>query len=191
GRRGEGRGPDGELTLAQALAGDPNDPAIGPILEFRVVRQVESVDVPGFIHHANDPDRSQVPAMLTQQIPVVAPVRVRLFEFGRSGGGDSRAPKTGECTPDCAAFATSPWSIKVNGEEAHTFNANRISALVPRPGEVEHWTVVNGGGGWDHPIHLHFEEGVTLFRGRHRPDPIPPTQTLATKDPSPVAPTGP
>ena len=55
--------------------------------------------------------------------------------------------------------------MKANGEAAHSFNANRISLLIPRPGEVEHWTFVNGGGGWDHPIHLHFEEGVTMNRG--------------------------
>jgi FtsP/CotA-like multicopper oxidase with cupredoxin domain len=177
--RDDGRGPDSPLTLAQALAGDPNDPVIGPILEFRVVGQVASVDVPGVVHRATDPDPSVVPAVLTQQIPVVAPVRTRLFEFGRSGGGDSRDPVTGECTPSCAEFATFPWSIKVNGEDAHTFNANRISVLVPRPGEIEHWTIVNGGGGWDHPIHLHFEEGVTLNRGR---DPIPATERLVRKD---------
>jgi FtsP/CotA-like multicopper oxidase with cupredoxin domain len=177
--RDDGRGPDSPLTLAQALAGDPDDPVIGPILEFRVVGQVASVDVPGVVHRATDPDPSVVPAVLTQQIPVVAPIRTRLFEFGRSGGGDSRDPRTGECTPSCPEFATFPWSIKVNGEDAHTFNANRISVLVPRPGEIEHWTIVNGGGGWDHPIHLHFEEGVTLNRGR---DPIPATERLVRKD---------
>jgi FtsP/CotA-like multicopper oxidase with cupredoxin domain len=58
-----------------------------------------------------------------------------------------------------------PWTIKINGEAAHSFNANRISLLIPRPGEIEHWTYVNGGGGWDHPIHLHFEEGITMNRG--------------------------
>ena len=58
-----------------------------------------------------------------------------------------------------------PWSIKVNGQAAHTANANRISTLIPKPGEVEHWTLKNGGSGWDHPIHLHFEEGVTIDRG--------------------------
>jgi len=67
----------------------------------------------------------------------------------------------------------------VNGESAHAFNANRISALIPRPGEVEHWTLVNGGGGWDHPIHLHFEEGVTIDRGG---DPMFATERLARKD---------
>ena len=29
-----------------------------------------------------------------------------------------------------------------------SLNANRIGILVPKPGEVEHWTYVNGGGGW-------------------------------------------
>ena len=61
-------------------------------------------------------------------------------------------------------------------------NANRISLLVPKPGEIEHWTYVNGGGGWDHPIHLHFEEGVTLFRGRDGRDPIPASERLVRKD---------
>ena len=58
-------------------------------------------------------------------------------------------------------------------------NANRISLLIPKPGEVEHWTYVNGGGGWDHPIHLHFEEGVTMNRGT---DPIPATEKHVRKD---------
>jgi FtsP/CotA-like multicopper oxidase with cupredoxin domain len=135
--------------------------------------------VPGVILRATDPDPSVVPNVLTEQIPVVNPVRTRLVEFGRSGGGDSRDPVTGECTPDCPEFAVFPWSIKVNGEDAHTFNANRISLLVPKPGEIEHWTYVNGGGGWDHPIHLHFEEGVTIRRGT---DPIPATERLVRKD---------
>jgi FtsP/CotA-like multicopper oxidase with cupredoxin domain len=177
--RDDGRGPEDTLSLAEALAGDPDDPVIGAILEFRVVSQVESNDVPGVILRATDPDPSVVPNVLTQQIPVVTPVRTRLVEFGRSGGGDSRDPKTGECTPDCPEFAVFPWSIKVNGQEAHTFNANRISLLVPKPGEIEHWTYVNGGGGWDHPIHLHFEEGVTLNRGSA---PLPATERLVRKD---------
>jgi len=124
-------------------------------------------------------DKSQVPAVLTEQIPIVAPVRTRVVEFGRSGPGDSRNPATGQCTPDCPEFATFPWTIKVNGEDAHSFNANRISLLIPKPGEVEHWTYINGGGGWDHPIHLHFEEGITMNRGGA---PIPATELLVRKD---------
>ena len=180
--RDDGRGPKEALSLSKALQGNGEDPVIGPILEFRVVGQVESVDVPGVIHRAADADRSVVPNVLTEQIPVVAPVRTRVIEFGRSGGGDSRDPRTGQCIPDCAEEARFPWSIEVNGEDAHTFNANRISLLVPKSGEVEHWTIVNAGGGWDHPIHLHFEEGLTLFRGRNGRDPIPATERLARKD---------
>ena len=37
----------------------------------------------------------------------------------------------------------------------------------------------NGGGGWDHPIHLHFEEGITVDRGN---DTIPSTEFLVRKD---------
>jgi FtsP/CotA-like multicopper oxidase with cupredoxin domain len=177
--REDGRGPKEDLSLAEALQGDDDDPLVGTWMEFRVVSQVESVDVPGVVHQATTPDISVVPAVLTQQIPIVAPVRTRLVEFGRSGGGDSRDPVTGQCTPDCPEFATFPWSIKVNGEDAHTFNANRISLLVPQPGEIEHWTYVNGGGGWDHPIHLHFEEGVTINRGG---SPIPATERFVRKD---------
>jgi FtsP/CotA-like multicopper oxidase with cupredoxin domain len=106
-------------------------------------------------------------------------VRTRVVEFGRAGNGDSRNPATGQCTPDCPETATFPWTIKINGETAHSFNANRISLLVPKPGEVEHWTYINGGGGWDHPIHLHFEEGVTMNRGNQA---IPATERLVRKD---------
>jgi FtsP/CotA-like multicopper oxidase with cupredoxin domain len=62
-----------------------------------------------------------------------------------------------------AATATFPWTIKINGQPPHSMNANRISLLIPKAGEIEHWTLVNGGAGCDHPIHLHFEEGVTLI----------------------------
>src|SRR5215471_18896682 len=176
--REDGRGPQQDLTLAQALAGDPNDPCIGPILEFRVASSVRSADVPGYTHYATSPDPGVVPAILTQQIPVVTPVRTRLVEFGRAGEGDSRNA-AGQCTPDCPESAVFPWTIRINGQEAHSMNANRISLLIPRPGEIEHWTYVNGGGGWDHPIHLHFEEGVTINRGT---DPIPATERLVRKD---------
>ncbi|THJ10924.1 MAG: copper oxidase [Nitrospira sp. CG24C] len=179
-----GNKPDGALSLAQALAQwqstDPLvDPAVGPVMQFQVVSEVESVDVPGHIHRASDPDPSRVPSTLTEQIPIVAPVRERHVEFGKSGNGDSRDPITGECNPDCPEGMSFPWTVKVNGETPHSMNANRISLLIPKPGEVEHWTYQNGGGGWDHPIHLHFEEGVTMNRGG---DSFPATENLVRKD---------
>jgi FtsP/CotA-like multicopper oxidase with cupredoxin domain len=181
--RDDGRGPDKDLTLGQALQGDKDDPAVGAILEFRVVSSVPSVDAPGqtltIANSCGVNDTSRVPLVLTEQIPIVAPVRTRLVEFGRAGGGDSRDPVTGQCTPDCPEGMPFPWSIKVNGQDAHTFNANRVSLLIPKPGEIEHITYVNGGGGWDHPIHLHFEEGITMNRGSAT---IPATERLVRKD---------
>src|SRR5262249_61188139 len=64
-------------------------------------------------------------------------------------------------------------------ESAHSFNANRISLFYPKPGDIEHWTYINQGDGWDHPIHLHFEEGITINRGT---DTIPATEFLVRKD---------
>ncbi len=160
----DGRGPKQQLSLSDTLRGKSADPAVGAVMEFRVVSQVESVDMPGKFHNAGDPDASRVPATLTSVIPIVTPVRERVIEFK---GADSKADNlTGECFPDCATQMESfGWSIRVNGEENHFLNANRISMLIPKPGEVEHWTIVNGGGGWDHPVHVHFEEGRMINRG--------------------------
>lgn len=178
-RQTDGRKPDKTLSLSDAFKGKSEDPLVGPILQFRVVSSVPSVDMPGKTNYATTPDVSRVPAVLTEQVPVVAPVRQRFIEFKR-GDGDSRRTETGECNPDCAETAQSfPWVVRINGESTHSFNANRISMLIPRPGEVEHWTYINGGGGWDHPIHLHFEEGVTIDRGGAS---IPATERLARKD---------
>src|ERR1043166_621968 len=176
--RDDGRGPQETLSIGQALAGDPDDPVIGPVLEFRVVGSLESNDVPGYFYTSTMPDTSVVPDPLTVQIPIVQPVRTRLVEFGRAGNGDSRQPN-GQCIPDCPENMPFPWTIKINGQDAHSMNANRISLLIPQPGQIEHWTYVNGGGGWDHPIHLHFEEGITMNRGNMS---IPNTELLVRKD---------
>jgi FtsP/CotA-like multicopper oxidase with cupredoxin domain len=186
-RQSDGRKPDGAVSIAKAIKG-MDDPCVGPILEFRVVYSVKSVDDPSTTYTADSPDPSVNLAdsdwstgrrTLTTQIPVVAPVRERVIEFGRFSDGDSRKNPENQCIPDCADTQVFPWSIRVNGQAAHTLNANRISALIPKPGEVEHWTLINGGGGWDHPIHLHFEEGVTIDRGAGA---IGPAELLVRKD---------
>ena len=186
----DGRKPDKAVSLAEALSGQNVDPLVGALLQFRIVGAVDSVDVPGVtLTVANscgsndkslvERDASGLIRTLTDQIPIVAPVRTRVVEFGR-GNGDSRAGGKGACTPDCSEVVQGfPWIIKINGQAAHSMNANRVSLLIPKPGEVEHWTYVNGGGGWDHPIHLHFEEGITMNRGN---DTIPATEKLVRKD---------
>ena len=181
-----GRKPDGRVTIAAALAGNAADPAVGPIMEFRVVDALQSVDDASHRYEpgnwtdksANFADPAWAAAgakTLTTQIPLEPPIRTREIIFGRSGGEGPAG-----CIPDCQPSAESfPWSIKVNGKAAHTLNANRISELIPKPGEVEHWTLINGGGGWDHPIHLHFEEGITIDRGGAS---IGPTEKMVRKD---------
>jgi FtsP/CotA-like multicopper oxidase with cupredoxin domain len=174
----DGRIPQAELTLSSALRGDSEDPLVGPLLQFRIVTQVASIDVPGVTRFAAEVDRSVVPNVLTEQIPIVTPVRTRSILFA-DAGGDSRG-RNGQCIPDCSEVVRDfPWTISVNGGTAHSMNANRIQMLVPKPGEIEHWTLQNDGGEWDHPIHLHFEEGVTINRGGAA---IPATEKLVRKD---------
>jgi FtsP/CotA-like multicopper oxidase with cupredoxin domain len=188
-RQTDGRKPNSPaLSTAQALDGRPDDPCVGPILEFRVVNTLQSIDNPNKTYNAavdidrsaNLDDASWTSGIktLTVQIPLVAPVRTREVTFGQSGDADSIGAD-GQCIPDCAGKFAFPWSIRVDGQKAHTLNANRVSMLVPKPGEVEHWTLVNNGGGWDHPIHLHFEEGITMDRGAAS---IPATERNVRKD---------
>jgi manganese oxidase len=179
-----GNKPDGGVSLADALRGDNNDPVLGAMLQFRVVGSVPSVDVPGCTlttaNSCGGNDKSMVPTTLTEQIPIVTPVRTRVVEFGRKGNGDSRDPRSGQCTPDCSEVVFNfPWTITVNGQTSHSMNANRVSMVYPKAGEIEHWTYINGGGGWDHPIHLHFEEGITMNRGGAS---FPATENLVRKD---------
>src|SRR5205823_2986158 len=56
-----------------------------------------------------------------------------------------------------------PWGISTNGGEKLDADYGRISAA-PRFGTREVWTLINDRGGWDHPIHIHFEEGQILAR---------------------------
>ena len=177
----DGRKPDKALSLGEALRGDSNDPMVGALMQFEIASSVQSIDaLPSIVFNkSTDADDSLVPAVLTSQIPIESPVRERVIEFGR-GDGDSRRTATGECSPDCADTSTSfPWIVKVNGQAAHSFNSNRVSMVIPKAGDIEHWTYVNGGGGWDHPIHLHFEEGITMSRPGSS---IPATEYLVRKD---------
>lgn len=48
----------------------------------------------------------------------------------------------------------------INGEEFHPEH----QLAFPRRGVPEVWTIKNGGGGWVHPMHLHFEEHRVISR---------------------------
>ena len=139
-----GTKPVRDLTIAEALGGASADPCVGKILEFRVVR------------NPDPPDVSQVPSTLIpnpdlSNIPVA---RERVFEFGRD------AIKT---TSDPISSFMGPWGVATDRGAMLAADFGRVSAA-PRFGTREVWTLKNGGGGWDHPIHIHFEEGQVLAR---------------------------
>jgi FtsP/CotA-like multicopper oxidase with cupredoxin domain len=93
-----------------------------------------------------EPDVSRVPSQL-REMPVLpknkAALPQRRFELQRGG----------------AAGGETEWLI--NGMEFVAGNP-LAQAKCNGPGEV--WNLVNGGGGWTHPMHLHEEEHTVLSR---------------------------
>jgi len=133
-----------DLSLSEALSGSQDDPGVGRFLRFHIVR------------NPSQPDLSQVPDVLIPNpdlsgIPVA---RERTFEFGRGADQPSNDPITA---------SEGEWGIKTNGGSMLAANFGRIDAM-PAFGTREIWHLENGGGGWDHPIHIHFEEGQILKR---------------------------
>ena len=146
-----GKKPDKDLSLRDALAGSSNDPVVGKFLEFRIVRTPAS------------PDVSQVPATLipNPDLSALPVARTRTFEWG-SGGSQTTTGST--------AFV-GPWGVKTDNQGAMLdADYGRITAA-PSYGSREIWNLVNDGGGWDHPIHIHFEEGQVLKRNGSAPSP--------------------
>ncbi|RPJ81603.1 MAG: copper oxidase, partial [Acidobacteria bacterium] len=141
----DGRGPSRDVTLAEALAGTSLDPAVGRFMEFRVVRNPAKPDlsrVPGTL--IPNPDLSAIPV-----------TKVRNFYFGR----DAIQPRS-----DPLAAFIGPWGIgTADGGDKLAANYNRVDGK-PEYGTREVWNLINNSGGWDHPVHIHFEEGVIIGR---------------------------
>src|SRR5438445_7726038 len=139
-----GKKPSADLTIAQALSGTSLDPCVGKFLEFRIVRDPAQ------------PDQSQVPAVMIpnpdlSSIPVS---RTRTFTFGDGATQNTNDPVT--------SFR-GPWGIGTDGGEVLNADFGRISAA-PSFCTREIWNLVNDGGGWQHPVRIHFEEGQILKR---------------------------
>jgi FtsP/CotA-like multicopper oxidase with cupredoxin domain len=68
--------------------------------------------------------------------------------------------------------ANGAWTV--NGR---FFNPATVTAAVPM-GSAEVWTFKNGGSGWLHPVHIHFEEHRVLSRNGK----APPVTDISRKD---------
>ncbi len=108
----------------------------------------------------------------------------RTFEFGRGGfpglaATDGRPTPWGIITDD--EIANGVDCVADPGEVLCSRNAdvNRVSAAPETiGGGVEIWHITTGGG-WGHPVHIHFEEGQYLDRDGAIP---PPWEVGARKD---------
>lgn len=115
-------------------------------------RKPKDIQAPGdqvlkFIVDRNAADPSRVLTATTplRELPPIdlsEVVQTRTWEFARKNG---------------------VWTVNDK-----TFEIGRVSAK-PKTGTAEIWKLVNGGGGWSHPVHIHFEEGRILKRNGKAP----------------------
>ncbi|MFL5303089.1 MAG: multicopper oxidase domain-containing protein [Anaeromyxobacteraceae bacterium] len=175
------------------------DPGVGKFLQFRVrpnVRADVSMDPRDF-----EPGKRTMialpidPRKPADQAKILA-ARHRTFEFVREGGGtDSQGSGSQSvgARDDLAQLVEKaeekPWAIKVDNVAAFHMDPRRLLAAPqlsqnPTPagftgeGTLEVWSI-EGNGGWDHPVHVHFEEGVIISRDGKPP---PLWETFARKD---------
>jgi FtsP/CotA-like multicopper oxidase with cupredoxin domain len=165
----DGRGPERMIPLADVFSGRyrpitrdedgdgvadrwrNGDPVVGRLMEFRV-REYTGVD--RSMNPANYiQGRSKMVPLPRPSANELANATRRTFEFGRSSGTDE-----------------APWTIKTDGGSGFAADPRRISAApnlgqlsADGLGHLEIWTLSTGGG-WSHPVHIHFEEGIILTR---------------------------
>jgi len=161
---------------------DKGDPAVGKFLQL-LVQPYSGQDLsmnPADFEPAKPgkpAGKYMIPLTLDRDDPAVQArlkaARHREFIFGRSDGTDE-----------------APWTIKTDGGFGYNMDPRRISAapqLANGPtdagfsgdGTLEVWKIVNGGNGWNHPVHVHFEEGIILSRDGKAP---PEWEKWARKD---------
>ncbi|MEJ8835805.1 cytochrome c peroxidase [Ramlibacter sp. AN1133] len=193
----DGKGSKRDVPLGEVLSGsyqavtttDSNgreiwtrgDPTVGKFMELRVQAYAgtdQSMDPYEFEppKPSKAAGKKMIPLWLDRSNPAdiakLQNARRRDFHFGRSNGTD-----------------LAPWTIKTDGGAGFGADMRRISAapqLANGPtdagysgaGTLEVWTLSTGGG-WGHPVHIHFEEGIILKRGGKAP---PEWEKWARKD---------
>ena len=174
----DGRGPIKDaVPLSEVLSGSyqavvegnewkGGDPAVGKFLEMTVMAMGDApadVSMNPADYEVGGKKMIELPGFTEEEL---ASATHRTFDFGRSSGTDEK-----------------PWTVKTDGGTGLTMDPRRISAAADLNGhrdgsEVEIWHLGTGGG-WSHPIHIHFEEGQILSRDGMTP---PEWEIQARKD---------
>lgn len=148
----DGKGPHQVVSLTQVLSNQyQGDPSVGKFLEFRVQAMLPGSRDLSMNPMNYEPGKLKMIPRPKFTAEELSRAKHRTFEFGRSEGTDRQ-----------------PWTIKTDGGAGLTADPHRISAA-PKVGDVEIWHLKNGGGGWSHPVHIHFEEGQIQTRGGNPP----------------------
>jgi manganese oxidase len=158
-----GKLPGPVLTVAQATSGTSCDPVVGAFLRFKVLgpppQQDQSVNT----------DNTPVALIPNPILPAVT--RQRRFVFDDFASQNQNDPITTYLGNGRWGIATENGggSSRNRGGSALLADYGRISSQ-PGYATCEEWTL-QGGFGWDHPIHIHFEEGQIISRNGSPPSP--------------------
>ena len=154
---------DGDGLADQWQGGDP---CVTTVMEFRVhayAGQDLSMDPADYVAGG----RKMVP-LPRPSANELANARHHTFHFGRSDGTDQM-----------------PWTIETDGGPGMIADYTVVSVAAnlgdlsaDGMGHLEIWHF-DTGGGWDHPVHVHFEEGIVLSRDGQMP---PEWERWARKD---------
>jgi manganese oxidase len=154
-----GAGPGQILSVSQALQGSTSDPCVGPFLQFQIVRN------PALPDQSVCPNTS-IPLIPNPDLSKIPVARQRTFVFGNNGQITTNDPVT-------TYTGTGPWGIGTDNNSGGGTRRGSSAVLkadfgritsAPGYGTLEVWTLVNPRNDWDHPIHIHFEEGQILAR---------------------------
>lgn len=118
------------------------------------------------------------PADFSDDTPDAFPAPSNAGEFGWVRNGKGVVHDQLDQLKAADLFPDIPWGQKVDGGDMLSANLNRVSAA-PELGDIEVWHFRNGGNGWSHNVHVHFEEGRILTRDG---EPPPEWEKWARKD---------
>ncbi|MBL0428180.1 multicopper oxidase domain-containing protein [Ramlibacter alkalitolerans] len=160
---------------------DKGDPTVGKFLQLNV-KAYSGVDTSLNPYDYEPPKpnkpagKKMIPLWMDRTNPAdmakLANATHHDFHFGRSSGTDG-----------------APWTIATDGGVGYNMDPRRITSAQPLStgpsdagyagdGTVQVWKLESGGG-WSHPVHVHFEEGIVLKRNGLPP---PEWEKWARKD---------